>query len=193
MRRIKQGTSLVLLVLSLLPAQAAAQGVLFDFDSATQGTPPPLNLTVGSITASFSATGQGYSIQAANFMGFTPAGFSGNCIYPNSVYISDLLVSFSQALQDFSIMYAPQELGCDSSATMRITGYMNYVLVATNTATAPIPGTWPTGVLTLSSAQGFNSVVIHYETPPACGDWGPIFVADNMTVTPDLVFKDGFQ
>jgi hypothetical protein len=177
-------TSLILSILSLLASPAAAQSVLFDFDSTPPHTPLPLNLTVGSVTASFSATGQGYSIQAANTMGFTPAGFSGNCIYPSSVYISDLLVGFSQALQDFSILYAPQELACDTTATMRVTGYMNGTLVGTNTATVPQPGTWPTGVLTLTSAGGFNSVVVHYDTAPACGDRGPIFMADNMTVTP---------
>ena len=68
-------------------------------------------------------------------------------------------------------MYAPSEFGCDSSATMRITGYMNGAFVATSTATAPNPGTWPTGVLTLSAPQGFNSVVIHYDAAPRL--WRP--------------------
>ena len=60
---------------------------------------------------------------------------------------------------------------------------MNDVPVATNTTTAPNPGVWPTGLLTLASAQGFNSVVIHYETRPACLDSAMDFMADNMTVT----------
>jgi hypothetical protein len=184
MRFIGRRASLLLPALSLVGSQSVAQGVLFAFDSTPQHTPLPLSLTVGGVTASFSATGQGFSIQAANTMGFTPAGFAGNCIYPNSIYLSDLHVSFTPALTGISIMYAPQELACDTTATMRITGYRSGTLVATSTATAPTPGTWPTGVLTLSSAQAFDSVVIHYETPPTCGDWGPIFMADNMTVTP---------
>ena len=185
MRCIEKRTPLVLSVLCLLASQAAAQSVLFDFDSTPYHTPLPIVLTVGGITASFSGTGASYSIQLANISGIgTPAGFSGNCIYPNSSFPSDLLVSFSQALQDASILYAPSELGCDTSATMRITGYMAGALVATSTATAPAPGTWPTGVLTLSAPQGFDSVVIHYDAAPACETAGPIFVADNMTVTP---------
>jgi hypothetical protein len=68
---------------------------------------------------------------------------------------------------------------------MRITGYMDLAFVATSTATAPNPGTWPTGVLTLSAPQGFNRVVVHYDgAPPSCGEWAPIFMADNMSVTP---------
>lgn len=185
-----------LLGLGLVAATAHAQSVLFDFENATQGSPLPISLTVGGITASFSATGQGYSIQPANTMGFTPPGFAGLCVYPSSIYLADLLVSYSQPLQDFSILYAPQELGCDDSATMRVTGYLGAVFVATNTTTAPVPGTWPTGTLTLTAPQGFDHVVVHYDArPPTCQDWGPIFMADNMIVTPavPVVFADGFE
>jgi hypothetical protein len=163
----------------------AQSPVLFDFDTGPVHVSLPLDYTVGGITAHLSATGQGYSIQPANTMGFTPAGFSGNCIYPNSVFSADLLVSFSSSLTAFSIMFAPQELGCDDTATMRVTAYLNGVLLGTNTAMAPQPGTWPTGTLSFTSAQPFNSVVVHYDhRPPTCQDWGPIFLADNMIVTP---------
>lgn len=81
-------------------------------------------------------------------------------------------------------MYAPQELACDSSATMKVSAYWKNVFVGSNTAVAPNPVTWPTGVLSFSSAQGFDSVVVHYLSPPPTGgDYGPIFLADNMNVT----------
>ena len=39
-------------------------------------------------------------------------------------------------------------------------------------------------MLSFSSAQVFNSVVVHYDAPPPTGgDYGPIFMADNMIVT----------
>ena len=177
----------VLLVVSFLAARAGAQSALFDLDNAPVHTPLPISLTVGGITANFSATGQGFSIQPANTMGVTPAGFAGNCIYPNSVYAADLLVSFSTPLSDFSILYSPQELACDASATMQVTAYLNTVLVgtATTNATYQCTCTWPAQTLGFSSAQGFNSVVIHYVAPgPGCQDYGPIFLADNMSVTP---------
>ena len=56
---------------------AFGQSVLFDFDNAPLQTSLPITLTVGGVTAHFSATGQGYSIQQANVLGFTPVGFSG--------------------------------------------------------------------------------------------------------------------
>ena len=177
----------VLACLVLLAGPAAAQqSVLFDFNNAPQHTSFPLDLTVGGITAHFSATGQGYSIQLpTDCAGLTPQGFGGLGVCPNSVFLADLLVGYSEALRDFSIMYSPQELGCDDSATIRVTGYMDGVFVATATTTAPNPGTWPTGVLTLVAPQGFNSVVVHYESPPpTCQDYGVIFMADNMIVTP---------
>ena len=82
------------------------------------------------------------------------------------------------------ILYSPQELGCDDSATMRVTAYMNGVFAGTATKTAANPGTWPTDTLSISAPAGFNSVVVHYDArPPTCQDYGVIFMADNMSVT----------
>ncbi len=142
--------------------------------------------TVGGITAHFSATGQGFSIQAADTLGFIPTNFFGLCISPNSTSAADLLVSFSTALTDFSILYAPEEYACDSSATLHVTAYQDGTLVGTATTNAQ-PGTWPTETLRFTSAQAFNQVVVHYAAPPPTGgDWGPIFMADNMAITPAL-------
>src|SRR5205085_11006213 len=104
-----------------------------DFDTAPIHTSLPIDLTAGGITARFSATGQGYSIQPVDVMGFTPAGFSGLCLYPNSVFAADLLVGFSTTLTAVAIRFAPQELGCDDSALLRLTAYRNDLLVGTNT------------------------------------------------------------
>lgn len=166
----------------ILPA--SAQAILFDFDNAPLHSSLPISQTVSGLTAQFAATGQGYSIQDANVLGFTPQGFSGRVIYPNSINLSDLLIKFSSTLTDFSIMYACQELGCDDAATMRVTAYMNGSLIGTNTKTASNPGTWPVDTLSCSFSQGFDSVVVHYDKrPPTCQDYGTIFMADNMKVT----------
>ncbi len=167
----------------LLALGLRAQTILFGFDSAPLLAPLPITLTVGDVTAQLSATGQGFSIQPANTMGFTPAGFAGNCIYPSSVHAADLLVSFSTPLTGFSVLYAPQELACDSSATMRVTASLDGAVVGTATTNAQA-GTWPSEILQLTSPQRFNRVVVHYDKPPVTGgDWGPIFMADNLQVT----------
>ncbi len=166
-------------------APVSAQQILFDFDNAPLYTSFPISLTVGGITANFTATGQGYSIQNANVIGFTPPGFSGRIIYPSSVYLSDIRIKYSQALTEFSIMYACQELGCDDAARMRVTAYRNGAYVGTNTRTATFPGTWPVDTLRCSFAAGFDSVIVHYDAPPpTCQDYGVIYMADNMRVTP---------
>lgn len=162
-----------------------AQPIQFDFDNAPIYSSMPLNQTTGGITAYFAATGQGFSIQNANVLGFTPQGFAGRCIYPNSIYRADLLIRFSQPLTAFSIMYSPQELGCDNSATMKVTAYLNGTPIGFTTKTAANPGTWPTDTLRCSFTQGFDSVVVHYDSPPpTCQDYGVIFMADNMEITP---------
>ena len=185
-------TQVLIVLAGLLTFRAGAQSVLFDFDNAPLHTSLPIDLTVGGITAHFSSTGLGgYSIQPANTLGFTPTGFGGYCIYPNGNNASDLLVNFSTPLTDFSILYAPQELACDSSATLRVTAYLNgtFVATATTNATWNCTCTWTSQILPVSSAQPFNSVVVHYDVPPLpspnpCQDYGTIFLADNMTVTP---------
>jgi hypothetical protein len=182
------GNLIVCITAFLLISQVSnvsAQAVLFDFDSAPLYTSLPISQTVGAITANLSATGQGYSVQNANVLGFIPAGFSGRIIYPNSINLADLIVKFNQTLTDFSVMYCCQELGCDDAATMKVTAFRNGVLVGFNTRTATFPGTWPVDTLRCTFAQGFDSVVVHYLShPPTCQDYGVIFMVDNMRVTP---------
>jgi hypothetical protein len=162
----------------------SAQTVLFDFDNAPLYTSLPIDQTANGITAHLAATGQGYSIQAANVLGFTPQGFAGHILYPNSINLSDLLIKFDQTITDFSIVYADQELACDDAATMRITAYMNGNYVGTNTRTTAHPGTWPVDTLSCSFPLGFDSVIVHYDShPPTCLDYGVVYVADNMRVT----------
>ncbi len=181
---MKAGIALLIFSSIARISPAFAQAVLFDFDSAPLHSSLPIDQTAGGITARLSATGQGYSIQEANTLGFTPQGFAGLIIYPNGINLADLLVRFDQTLTDFSIMYCCQELGCDDAATMRVTAYMNGSSVGTNTKTASHPGTWPVDTLGCSFPQGFDSVVIHYDSPPpTCKDYGTIFMADNMRVT----------
>lgn len=174
-----------------LNSSAKAASVLFDFNSGPQFTSVPLTLTVGGITAQLSATGNGFSIQnTAQVIGGLPTGFSGLGLTPNSVFAADLLVSFpNEVVTDFSIMVAPQELATDTTATLKVSAYRNGNLVGTNTSAATGDTfTWPSSTLSFSSAQGFNSVVIHYQSPPPTGgDYGVIFVADNMAVTATVV------
>ena len=166
----------------LLAAQAPAQSVWFDFENASAGSGLPLNLTVSGITAQYSG---GYYIQQPqNTILMTPTGFSGNGLIPTSVYGSDLHIGFSKTITNISILYAPQELACDSSATIRVTAYKDDTSVGTTTTNAAA-GTWPSETLQFSSMQGFNSVVVHYDKAPVTGgDYGVIFVADNVNVTP---------
>jgi hypothetical protein len=175
-----------------LCASARTQRIWFDFDSAPLYRPLPVDVTAGGITAHLSATGQGYSIQSSSTVPIVPAGFRGRFLYPSSVFPADLLVSFSQTVNGFSILYSPQELGCDDSCRMRVTAYLGMAFVGTNTVTARYPGTWPSETLSCTFPQGFDRVVVHYDQrPPTCRDWGPIFLADNMSVLVGPVHANG--
>lgn len=172
---------------------ASAQSTLFDFNNGPQYTGTPQDQVAGGIRAHFTATGSGYSIQnVAQVIGMLPTGFSGLGWSPNSVYGSDMMISFTDAvtgtplnLSRVSIMVAPQELACDSSSTMKITAYKGTHLVGSSLAISNDPNyTWPTIYLAFASGVPFDNVVIHFQAgPPTGGDWGPIFVADNLVVT----------
>ena len=178
-----------LILLASLPfLRAEAQSVLFDFENAAQHTPLPITLTVGGITAHFSG---GYSIQAAGSVGvvlgaelvLAPAadGMRGAARSRGKDGTSP--VDFVEPLTDFSILYAPQELACDSSATMRVTAYFNGAWIGTATTNAQA-GTWPSETLQIHSIQPFNRAVVHYDKAPVTGgDYGVMFTADNMAVT----------
>jgi hypothetical protein len=165
----------------------SARAVLFDFDNGPLHAPTPLDQTVGDLTAHFSDQFYGYSIQVpSQSLGVTPAGFSGYALVPSSVFKCDLYIDFSTPLSEISMLYAPHELDCDSSATLRISVYNGANLIGTQTTTVPQPGgVWPTGTLAYSSLDPFNHVVIHYESPPPTGgDYGVIFAIDNVDATP---------
>ena len=66
-----------------------------------------------------------------------------------------------------------------------MTAYLGTTYVGTNTHQIPNGGTWPSGTLSFDSTQPFDNIVIHYDAPPPTGgDYGPIFMADNLVVTP---------
>lgn len=159
----------------------------FTFDNAPAYTTLPVSLSANGITAQFSGyspSGGTFAIWPFDTWGISPDGFSGLSLFPTTVFGADLIAEFSAPAAEFSMMYSPQEIGCDDSATIRATGYRNGVLVATNTATVPVPGSYPTGTITLIDPSGFDRVVVHYDArPQICQDWGPIFFADNLTVT----------
>jgi hypothetical protein len=77
-------SALAAILAGLCWAQAPAQSVTFDFDSAPLHSSFPIFLTAGGITAHFSANpaNYGYSIQAANVLGFTSADVCGRAGQP---------------------------------------------------------------------------------------------------------------
>ena len=161
-----------------VPAPGASP---FSFDDAPVYTSLPMSFSSQGLSAHLDGGFYNYSIQPANAYGFTPPGFERRSVYPSSIFQQDLTVDFDLPIIDFSILYCPNELGCDDSAIMRATAYLDGVQVATNTTTIPSPGTYRTGTLSIVEPGGFNRVVIHYDHAPLlCQDYGRIFWVDNM-------------
>ena len=164
-----------------------AQSVTFDFDNAPQHAPLPLYLTAGGITGHFSS---GSPLCRLLYPGSRRAWFY-SAGFRRSVHISQhylpvgpiglLHYTANQRIDSL----CPEEYATDSSCTMRMTAYLGMTYVGTNTYQIPNPGTWPSGTLSFSSISPFDNIVIHYDAPPPTGgDYGPIFMVDNLVVTP---------
>lgn len=173
--------------------ELATNNTTFDFDT---GTPPlsagmstPFNQTSGGITAAFSSPtvgAGGFSIQTDSTTQFHMSKFSGNYLYPNSVYSPALDIVFNQQLTNISFTFATADFQqVEVPTTIQLTAYQD------STATTPIGSatahgkygsdTMPMGTLTFSSTTSFNVVEINIPWAPlAASD----FLADNFIVTP---------
>ncbi|HZT31483.1 MAG TPA: PEP-CTERM sorting domain-containing protein [Bryobacteraceae bacterium] len=165
---------------------AAANTILFDFDS---GSPPlstgmglPLSQTAGGATATF--TGR-FSVQSHDTTFYNLPNFSGNYLDPSDVYSPPLTVSFDRVLIGLSFDFATADFGLDTNTTLQLTAYLNSTFnpaVGSTTSQAVGEG-WGLGTLTFQSNAAFNLVEVVI-LPGAGSD----FLADNFQAT---TFSDG--
>lgn len=159
---------------------SAPDAVTFDFDAGPASTSLPLDWTVNGLTGHFAGN---FSVQPVGSVGISPIGFSGLCLWPNSVFSSDLVITFSETLTDLAILVATVDNDCDVSARMRVTAYMGATYVGTSTVVPP-QGVYPSATLAVVAPAGFDRAVVHWDAPGSvCQDYAPIFLADVVTVT----------
>jgi flagellar hook capping protein FlgD len=160
--------------------RSAHDAVTFDFDGGPVATSLPLDWTVNQLTGHFTGN---FAVQQVGTVGISPIGFSGLCLWPNSVFASDLVITFSETLTDLAILVATADNVCDISARMRVTAYMGATFVGTNTVVPP-QGAYPSATLGIVAPAGFDRAVVHWDAPGSvCQDYAPIFFADVLTVT----------
>ena len=175
---------LVLLAAAGLCGPTRAQSVLFDFDTAPAHSPLPIDLTVGGITAHFVRHRTGVLDPAGRHPGLHARRFRRQLHLPQQRVRGRPPDRLLETVTDFSILYAPRGTGLRFVGDEAGNRLHERVVRGNETMIADPPGTWPTATLGFSSISGFNNVVVHYDQrPPTGGDWGPIFMADNMNVT----------
>jgi len=167
--------------------------VTFDFDTgnpllhATMGA-TPMDQTVGGLTAHFSSPtvgAQGFSVQSDATTQFHLSQFSGNYLYPNSVYNPALEIQFSQPLTGITFTFATADFQqVEVPSTVRLTAFTNSTAtpsVGSATAHGTYAGdTMPMGTLSFTSGVPFD--VVRIEIPPAPRAASD-FLVDNLTVT----------
>ncbi len=163
------------LVADFAPGPATAT---FDFDSGTPalvatqaGT--PLDQTSAGVTAHFTSPtvgAGGFSVQSDATTHFHLSQFSGNYLYPNSVYNPALDIQFSQPLTSITFTYATADFTQNNvPTTIQVTAYQGSTA---NPAVGSASGhasygtdTMPMSTLTFTSATPFD--VVEIAIPPA--------------------------
>lgn len=163
----------------------------FDFDS---GTPPvaahqslPAEQSFNGVTAYFSSPNTyalGFSVQSDASTQFRLSQFSGNYLYPNSVYSPILDIHFNRHLTSILFTFATADFQqVEVPTTVQVTGY------DTSTANPPVGSasghgtyagdTMPMGSLTFTSAVPFDVVEIKIPPSPLAASG---FLIDNIVV-----------
>jgi hypothetical protein len=168
----------------------AGQTARFDFDSpglhATMGMPS--TLTVNGVTASFSSPNAwlsgGFSLQSASTTFYHLSQFSGNYLYPNSVYNPNLAIAFDQPISSLTFTYATADFGQNETpTTVEVIAYQGSTVVgsASSHGIFYMGDTMPQGTLTFDGAgQTFDRVLIQIPYAPlAASD----MLIDNVVVT----------
>ena len=184
---IRRRSATLLALLGLwLGNLAGAQTATFDLDTATPTLTPgqtvPFDQTAGAVTAHFSASSGGFSVQNYNTTFLILPRFSGNYLFPNSGDPGVLVIQFSQQITNLVMDFATAEATPNENRTpIQLTAYTN------STSTPPV-GTLvqvgnfgtngiPMGTLTFNSATPFNLVTLMLTTNLATG-----FLVDNLVV-----------
>ncbi|MFO0965252.1 MAG: MBG domain-containing protein [Gemmataceae bacterium] len=179
------------------------QAAVFNFDTGsptlTAGMGIPLTQTAGAVSAHFSSPNSwlagGFSIQSHNTTFFNLDQFSGNYLYPNSVYNPNLAISFtdptgafSQPLSRISFTFATADFQqTEIPTTVRLTAYLGSTIVGTASGHGAYTGqTMPQGTLTFDGAgQVFDRVLI--EIP-----WAPLAASDMLLDNFQVSTPDAF-
>jgi len=164
------------------------QAILFDFDNA------PLYTSFRSIKRLMELLPSGgyragYSIQAANVLGLRRRDRWTYSV-SNSIYISNLLIRFYQTINDFSIMYSCQNLDvwCSNDAGDCI---YEWPICWTSTRVATYPGTgrWYAALQIPAGIRQRGRTL--WQSSTHLPDYGTIYLADNMRVTPSGIQNTG--
>ena len=178
------------------PTTSPPTTITFDFDtglsalSARQST--PFDYVLGGVTAHFSSPSDpaAFSVQSRDTTFLTLSQFSGNYLYQNQVFRTNLNIRFSRPLTSITLTFATIEYHgvgeVEEPTAIKLTGFVN------STGTSPVgsatargsisSGTFPQGTLSFDSGgQPFNLITMEL-LPQTPG--GTSFLVDNITVTP---------
>jgi hypothetical protein len=189
-RAVPLSIVLLIVALSVWPAHSAnAQTVTFDFDTGvpalSTGQNLPLDQLSGGITAHFSSPtvgAGGFSVQSDATTQYRLSQFSGNYLWPNSVYNPALEIQFSQPLTSITFTFATADFQqVEIPTTIQLTAYLDAAgAVGSATAHGTYAGdTMPMGTLAFNADTSFNLVRIEIPYAPMAASG---FLVDNITV-----------
>lgn len=174
----------------------AGQTAIFDFDTGTPAVHATMSMPgsqmFGGVTASFTSPNAwlsgGFSVQSHDTTFYNLSQFSGNYLWPNSVYNPNLAISFSQPLSSITFTYATADFGQNETpTTVQVTAYLGATVVGTASSHGVfyMGDTMPQGTLTFNGAGlTFDHVLI--QIPPAPLAASDMLVDNIIVTTPNV-------
>ncbi len=164
-----------LILATLMSAAPTASAQTFNFETTPFGTPVPLSITNGGVTAAF-ASAAGFSVQPTFFGGLT-----GRVLRDDDAATSPLTITFSTLLSSVSLNFGLNIVPAAGNFTL--VARHGATLVGTVTvAGAPPPGfLFPEGVVSFTGAT-FDTIVLSSTARD--------FAVDNIVVQPSTAIPE---
>ena len=164
-----------LVLATLVSAAPTASAQTFNFETTPFGTPVPLSITNGGVTAAF-ASAAGFSVQPSFFGGLT-----GRVLRDDDAATAPLTVTFSTLLSSVSLNFGLNAVPATGSLTLLARNGATLVGSVTVAGAPPAGFVFPEGVISFTGA-GFDTIVLSSTARD--------FAVDNIVVQPSTAIPE---
>ncbi len=164
-----------LVLATLVSAAPTASAQTFNFETTPFGTPVPLSITNGGVTAAF-ASAASFSVQPSFFSGLT-----GRILRDDDAATGPLTITFSTLLSSVSLNFGLNAVPATGNVTLLARSGATLVGSVTVAGAPPAGFLFPEGVIAFTGAE-FDTIVLSSTARD--------FAVDNIVVQPSTAIPE---